>query len=87
VAQHVRRQRRNLRACSALYRDAWLELTWTLAELGRAGEAETAARRAVDINNKSAAAHANLATTLLRQGRPEEALPAIGRSNSIPQTR
>jgi len=62
------------------YREAWLELTWTLAELGRPGEAETAARRAVDIDDQSAAAHANLATTLLQQGRPQEALPAIERS-------
>jgi tetratricopeptide (TPR) repeat protein len=61
-------------------RDAWLELTWALSSLGRVDEAETAARRAVAIDDTCAAAHANLASVLLQQGRPGEALPAIERS-------
>jgi len=60
--------------------EGWLELTWTLSSLGRLDEAETAARRAVGLQETNAAAHGNLATTLLRRDKPEEALAAIERA-------
>jgi hypothetical protein len=56
---------------------AWLELTWALAKLDRLEEAEVSARRAVDIDGRSAPARGNLAGVLLQLGRPEEALPEI----------
>src|SRR5262245_9693015 len=60
--------------------DAWLELTWALASLGRLDEAIAAARRGVERGPESAAAHGNLANALLQSGRPEEALPPADRA-------
>ena len=57
--------------------DGWLELTWALATLDRVDEAEISARRAVEINPKSAPALGNLSSVLLQLGRREEALQVI----------
>jgi len=64
-------------------REAWLELTGALGRLGRLGEAEAAARRALDIDEASVAARVNLASTLLYQDRPAEALPEIERAFAL----
>jgi hypothetical protein len=60
--------------------NAWLELTWALATLGKVDEAEVSARRAIDIDERNEAAYGNLASVLLQSGRPEEALPVIMRA-------
>jgi hypothetical protein len=73
----------SFRAVTALHPsriDAWLEFTWALAKLGKADEAEASARRAIDVDERSAPAHGNLASVLLQRGRPEEALPVITRA-------
>ncbi len=48
--------------------EAWLELTWCLAELGRWEECELAARKSTEIFPKTAASWGNLAHGA-RQGR------------------
>src|SRR5262245_6616182 len=53
--------------------DGWLELTWALAKLDRVNEAESSARRAVEIDPRSAPALGNLASVLLQLGNIEEA--------------
>ena len=63
--------------------DGWFELTWSLGSLGRLDEAEAAARRAVSLKEDSPAAHGNLATVLLQQDRPEEALVVIERALAL----
>jgi Flp pilus assembly protein TadD len=55
------------------YLDGWLELTWALASLRRFEEAESAARKAVELAPDRADALGNLAAVLLEQGRLDEA--------------
>jgi hypothetical protein len=59
---------------------AWLELTVTFMSVGRLDEAETAARHAVALDNRSAAAQGNLAGVLYQGSRFAEALPVIDRA-------
>ena len=60
--------------------EAWLELTWCLAELGRWEECEMAARKSTEIFPKTAATWGNLALALSRVGRRSEAFDAIQRA-------
>jgi tetratricopeptide (TPR) repeat protein len=60
--------------------EAWLELTWCLAELGRWEECELAARKSTEIFPKTAASWGNLALALSRVGRTSEAKDAIRRA-------
>jgi tetratricopeptide (TPR) repeat protein len=60
--------------------EAWLELTWCLAELGRWEECEMAARKSTEIFPKTAASWGNLALALSRLGRRSEAFDAIQRA-------
>jgi Flp pilus assembly protein TadD len=62
--------------------DGWLELTWALASLGRLDEAETAARRAVAIQ-ETPATLGNLASALLQDGHADTALPVIERARAL----
>jgi Flp pilus assembly protein TadD len=58
--------------------EAWLELTWCLAELGKWEECEMAARKSTEIFGDTAASWGNLALALVRTGKREEARAAIG---------
>lgn len=60
--------------------EAWLELTWCLAELGRWQECEMAARKSVEIFPKAAASWGNLALALAKLERTREAREAIRRA-------
>ncbi len=60
--------------------EAWLELTWCLAELGRWEECELAARKSTEIFPKTAASWGNLALALSRVGKMIEAKEAIQRA-------
>ncbi len=60
--------------------EAWLELTWCLAELGRWQECEMAARKSVEIFPKTAASWGNLALALGKLDRKPEAREAIKRA-------
>ena len=60
--------------------EAWLELTWCLAELGRWEECELAARKSTEIFPKTAASWGNLAMALSRVGKMIEAKQAIRRA-------
>jgi Flp pilus assembly protein TadD len=60
--------------------EAWLELTWCLAELGRWEECEKAARKSVEIFPNTAASWGNLALALNKLGRKGEAVVAIRRA-------
>jgi Flp pilus assembly protein TadD len=57
--------------------EAWLELTWCLAELGRWEECEMAARKSVEIFPNTAASWGNLALALSKLERMSEAKKAI----------
>jgi tetratricopeptide (TPR) repeat protein len=57
--------------------EAWLELTWCLAELGRWEECEMAARKSVEIFPGTAASWGNLALALSKLERRSEAKEAI----------
>jgi tetratricopeptide (TPR) repeat protein len=57
--------------------EAWLELTWCLAELGRWEECEMAARKSVEIFPKTAASWGNLAMALGKLDKKQEAKEAI----------
>jgi Flp pilus assembly protein TadD len=57
--------------------EAWLELTWCLAELGRWEECEIAARKSVEIFPNTTASWGNLALALSRLGNKSEAQEAI----------
>ena len=57
--------------------EAWLELTWCLAELGRWDECALAARKATEIYPKTAASWGNLAMALNKLGRTDEAKDAL----------
>jgi Flp pilus assembly protein TadD len=60
--------------------EAWLELSWCLAELDRWAECETAARKSVEIFPENAAPWGNLALALMKLGKNREALAAIDRA-------
>src|ERR1700751_3327785 len=60
--------------------EAWLELTWCLAELGRWQECEMAARKSVEIFPEAAASWGNLALALAKLERTREAREAIWRA-------
>jgi len=60
--------------------EAWLELTWCLAELGRWEECELAARKSVEIFPNTAASWGNLALALCKLDRKSEAKEAIRRA-------
>jgi Flp pilus assembly protein TadD len=60
--------------------EAWLELTWCLAELGRWEECEKAARKSVEIFPNTAASWGNLALALSKLERKSEAVAAIRRA-------
>jgi Flp pilus assembly protein TadD len=60
--------------------EAWLELTWCLAELGRWEECEIAARKSVEIFPNTAASWGNLALALGKLERKGEAKEAIRRA-------
>jgi Flp pilus assembly protein TadD len=53
--------------------EAWLELTWCLAEMGKWEESEMAARKSTEIMPNSGAPWSNLAIALDRLGRITEA--------------
>jgi Flp pilus assembly protein TadD len=57
--------------------EAWLELTWCLAELGRWEDCELAARKSVEIFPKTAASWGNLALALSKLEKNSEAKEAI----------
>jgi Flp pilus assembly protein TadD len=57
--------------------EAWLELTWCLAEMGKWKESEIAARKSAEFMPNSEAAWSNLAIALHRLGRATEAEAAI----------
>ncbi|MBV8173954.1 MAG: tetratricopeptide repeat protein [Verrucomicrobia bacterium] len=60
--------------------EAWLELTWCLAELGRWDDCGWAARKATEIYPTTAASWGNLAMALTRLGRTSEAKDALQRA-------
>jgi tetratricopeptide (TPR) repeat protein len=60
--------------------EAWLELTWCLAELGRWEECELAARKSTEIFPKAAASWGNLALALSSLEKKSEARDAIRRA-------
>lgn len=62
---------------SPLNGEAWLELTWCLAELGRWQECEMAARKSVEIFPNTGASWGNLALALGKLERKAEAKEAI----------
>jgi Flp pilus assembly protein TadD len=66
--------------------EAWLELTWCLAELGRWEECEIAARKSVEIFPNTAASWGNLALALSRLGRTSQAKDAIQRAIHLEPT-
>jgi tetratricopeptide (TPR) repeat protein len=66
--------------------EAWLELTWCLAELGRWEECEIAARKSVEIFPNTAASWGNLALALSRLGRTSEVKEAIQRAIHLEPT-
>jgi Flp pilus assembly protein TadD len=57
--------------------EAWLELTWCLAEMGKWEESEMAARKCTELMPRLAAPWSNLAIALDRLGRTSEAESAI----------
>jgi tetratricopeptide (TPR) repeat protein len=60
--------------------EAWLELTWCLAELGKWEECEMAARKSTIAFPGTSASWGNLAMALNHLGKREEALQAIHRA-------
>ena len=71
---------------SPLNGEAWLELTWCLAELGRWEECEIAATKSVEIFPNTAASWGNLALALNKLGRTSEAKKAIQRAIHLEPT-
>jgi Flp pilus assembly protein TadD len=57
--------------------EAWLELTWSLAEMGKWEESEMAARKSTEFMPNSGVPWSNLAIALHRLGRAAEAEAAI----------
>jgi Flp pilus assembly protein TadD len=60
--------------------EAWLELTWCLAEMGKWEESEMAARKSIELMPNSGAPWSNLAIALHRLSRVTEAEAAIKRA-------
>jgi len=60
--------------------EAWLELTWCLAELGKWEECEVAARKSAELVTDAAAPWGNLAIALHHLGRAAEANSAINKA-------
>jgi Flp pilus assembly protein TadD len=60
--------------------EAWLELTWGLAELSRWEECEMAARKSVEIFPNTAASWGNLALAYSKLNKKKEAKEAIRRA-------
>jgi tetratricopeptide (TPR) repeat protein len=60
--------------------EAWLELTWCLAEIGKWEESEMAARKSTEFMPNSGVPWSNLAIALYRLGRIAEAESAIKRA-------
>jgi len=60
--------------------EAWLELTWCLAEMGKWEESEMAARKSTEFMPNSGAPWSNLAIALHQIGRITEAESAIKRA-------
>jgi len=63
--------------------EAWLELSWCLAELNRWSDCETAARKSVEIFPQNAAPWGNLALALNKLGKTKEAVGAIDRAMEL----
>jgi tetratricopeptide (TPR) repeat protein len=63
--------------------EAWLELTWCLAEMGKWDESEMAARKSTEFMPNSGAPWSNLAIALHRLGRVTEAEAAIKRALNL----
>jgi len=68
---------------SPLNGEAWLELSWCLAELNRWDDCETASRKSVAIFPNSAAPWGNLALALNKLGKTKEAIEAINRATEL----
>ena len=66
--------------------EAWLELTWCLAELGQWEECEMAARRSVEIFPNTAASWGNLALALSKLGKESDAKEALRRAIQLEPT-
>jgi tetratricopeptide (TPR) repeat protein len=66
--------------------EAWLELTWCLAELGRWDECASAAQKATEIYPKTAASWGNLAMALNKLGRTDKARDALQRAIRLDPT-
>ena len=66
--------------------EAWLELSWCLAELGRWEDCEMAARKSVEIFPETAASWGNLALALSKLGKMSEAKKAIRRAIDLEPT-
>jgi len=66
--------------------EAWLELTWCLAELGRWEECEMAARKSVEIFPSTAASWGNLALAFSKLEKKKEATEAIRRAIQLEPT-
>jgi Flp pilus assembly protein TadD len=66
--------------------EAWLELTWCLAELGRWEECEMAATKAVELFPDTAASWGNLALAYGKLGKKKEAKAAIRRAVQLEPT-
>jgi tetratricopeptide (TPR) repeat protein len=63
--------------------EAWLELSWCLAELNRWDDCEIAARKSVEIFPDNAAPWGNLALALNKLGKTREAIAAINRATEL----
>jgi Flp pilus assembly protein TadD len=63
--------------------EAWLELTWCLAEMGKWEESEMAARKSTELVPNSGAPWSNLAIALHRLGRMTEAEAAIKKALAV----
>jgi tetratricopeptide (TPR) repeat protein len=63
--------------------EAWLELTWCLAELGKWEECEMAARKSTEIFPSTAASWGNLAMALSKLGKKKEAEKAKERASEL----
>jgi Flp pilus assembly protein TadD len=63
--------------------EAWLELTWCLAEMGKWEESEMAARKSTELQPRLAAPWSNLAIALDHLGRTSEAESAIKKAINL----
>jgi len=63
--------------------EAWLELTWCLAEMSKWEESEMAARKSTEFMPNSGAPWSNLAIALYRLGRVTEAETAIKKALAV----